>query len=501
MNAVSRGRAGILLTGICLVAVLVGWLVSRLAVEWVLALVLGAIAVGLIFYDYRVGAVCLTILLPWSWSPLLPQTSGFNIINFVLLASVGSLLLSRFSAKEKLVGLPREVLWFYLLPIALAVLIAWQYLPIGEMNFPARIESGMRDSMFTPSNFLKSRVIKPLFFVVYAILLANAVRESKRPEWFLLPLGISAVIPALTIVALTLSGIDVTDRELDYLSGLGLQVNEFGTLLALAVGPLLYVTVGSGSRWIRTFAGVAFAIVSAGLVMTASRGAVVAYLVVLAVWLLRRRRLSDLLLGVVVAGLLAVAMPEQVQERLIQGLDGVGAKDLRDSSDPLTMGRGFIWDKLAPDFLDSPIWGKGLGSTAWNTAVTSGRLSIGHPHNMYLSILLDLGIFGIAVLGYLYYRYGRAMYRLSKESTLSPLMRDYFSGAFAAYLGYACFLFVGGYYTPHPEQTFLWFSLAFCYAYWHLAQTQSSNRLARRKAYGLPVREPVAARRESDFRR
>lgn len=498
MNPLTRGRATMLFAAVCLVAVLVGWIVSRMEVEWALALVLGTIAIGLIFYDYRVGAVCLTLLLPWSWSPLLPQTSGFNVINFVVVASVGSMLLSRFSSKERLVWLPRQVVWLYLVPIATAVIIAWPYLPIGEMNFPPRL-AGIRESVFAPMNFLKARVIKPMYFVVYAVLMANAIRESKRPEWFVMTLGIAAVVPAMVIVGLTLSGVDVTDRELDYLSGLGLQVNEFGTLLALAAGPLLFVMVGSGPKLARTAAGLSFVLVSAGIVMTASRGAVVAYIVTLLVWLARRRKLSDLLLGLVVAGLLAVAMPERVQERLVQGLDGAGTSDVRDSADPLTMGRGFIWEKLAPDFLDSPLWGKGLGATAWNTAVTSGRLSVGHPHNMYLSILLDLGVFGVVVFGFLYYFYGRTMLRLSRVPTFSPLVRDYFSGAFAAYLGYLCFLVVGGYYTPHPEQTFLWFSLGFCFAYWKLAQAHGN--VTPRKLFGLGVRTSVPLRRELDARR
>ncbi len=486
MIASSRARAALLLLAICMVAMVVGWLVNRLEIEWLLAVVLGAIAVGFVFYDFRVGAVCLTILLPWSWSPILPQAYGFNIINFLMFASVASILLSRSAGKRKVVWLPREVVWCYLLPFLAAVLIAWPYLPIGQMNFPPR--PNYPDALFAPVTFLKIKVIKPMFFVVFALILANAIRESKKPEWLLLPFGISAMIPALAIIGEVMSGVDVFDRK-HFLSGLGLQVNEYGTLLALAAGPLLFICVGSSARLIRLAAGCAFAIVSAGLVLTASRGAVVAYLVIVAIWLLRRRKLSDLVLGVAAAAVLAAFIPEQVQDRLVMGLDDVGATSSRNTDDPLTKGRVAVWSALAPDFFDSPIYGKGLSSTAWNTAVTAGRVWVGHPHNMYLSIVLDLGVLGAAALLFLYYRYGRSMYRLSTEPTLSPLLRDYFAGAFASFIAMLFFAMTGGYYTPHVEQTFLWFSLGCCYAYWGLAQIPRES--APGKPFGLGVRRMV----------
>lgn len=487
MTAPSRVQIFMLFIAIGLAAVSVGWLVNRMEIEWLLAIVLGAIAVGLVFYDYRVGAVCLTILMPWTTSPILPQAyGGFNVINFLIFASVASIALRRSLGKEKAVWLPREVVWLYVLPVTLAVVIAWQYLPIGEMNF-ARL-SKTAESTFAPGTFLKLKFIKPMFYVVYALVLANAVRDSKKPEWFFLPFGISAVIPALAIVGEVLGGVDVNDRN-HFLSDLGLQVNEYGTLLALATGPLLFICSGAGPRMARIAAGVALAIVSAGLVVTASRGAVVAYIVVVAVWLLRRRKFTDVLWGLAGVVVIAMIVPDQILDRLMMGLDNVGATGAHNSDDPLTQGRVFVWAALAPDFFLSPLWGRGLASTAWNSAVSSGRVLVGHPHNMYLSIVLDIGIFGAAALLFLYYRYGRGMYRLAKEATFSPILRDYFAGAFASYIGMLAFSVVGGYYSPHPEQTFFWFSLGFLYAHWQLAQVPLES--ASRKPFGVGVKHPM----------
>ena len=68
-----------------------------------------------------------------------------------------------------------------------------------------------------------------------------------------------------------------------------------------------------------------------------------------------------------------------------------------DQQDQLTAGRVWIWTQLLPEFLDSPIWGSGVGSTAWSTMVKNG-LYINHPHNLYLRILLDMGVLGMLLM-------------------------------------------------------------------------------------------------------
>ena len=179
-------------------------------------------------------------------------------------------------------------------------------------------------------------------------------------------------------------------------------------------------------------------------------------MVIVGVWLLRRRKFTDVLLIVAVAAFAVVVMPDRILERLTLGFQDVGQTDHGSGNDALTQGRGFIWSRLAPEFWVSPIWGRGLGSTAWNSAVTAGQVWILHPHNLYLAVLLDLGILGFAAIMYLYFRYGRTFRALSRESTLSPVLRDYFSGAFASFLGMLAFAVTNGHYVPHPEQTFLW---------------------------------------------
>ncbi len=485
MHSVSRVQVVVLLLAFAGLAAFVGLLVTRLDAVWLMAVVLGAIALGLVFADYRVGVVCLTIMLPWIWSPFVPQTYGFSLVNFLVFASMASLFLRRSFGRGQTVWPPHEMLWCYLLPIGLALMIAWPNLPIGEMNFPGRLAGGVGDSVYAPVMFLKTKIIKPMFFVLFAFVLANAVRDSEKPERFLLAFGLSAVIPSLAIIGEVIGGVDVNDRD-RFLSGLGMQVNEYGTLLGLAAGPLLFMWAGAGPRRARFAAGGAFCIASVALLMTGSRGALIAYLVIVLIWLIRRRRLTDLLFVLAAVVVLAVVVPEAAQDRLVMGLDNPAASLANRSDDPLTKGRVAVWEALAPEFFKSPLWGNGLSSTGWNAAVSVGRLYVGHPHNLPLTIALDLGILGGTAILYLFYRFARTMFRLSREPSLSPLMRDYFFGAFAAYVGMLCASVTGGAYIPHPEQTFLWFSLGFSFAYWKLAQKRHASTAS--KPYGIGVK-------------
>lgn len=204
MDARFFNRPALLLCGLALLAVLTGLAVSWLEPQWAVASIFGVAAVSMVLYDYRIGVVFLTLMLPWFSSPLIPQARGFDLINFLVLASIGSLAVRRGFGRASLVPLPRVVRWCYLLPIAVAAVVAVPNLPIGAANFPAEAPSYYQ--AFATDEFLKTRVIKPMFFLVYAFLVANAVRDSARAERLLLVFGCSAVLPALAIIITAVAG-------------------------------------------------------------------------------------------------------------------------------------------------------------------------------------------------------------------------------------------------------------------------------------------------------
>ena len=480
MQASDSGRIGStkLLIACVVTASLVGLVVSWFDPVWAIAGLGGLVAVGLVLYDYRIGAICLTFLLPWLSSPLIPQTHGFNLVNFLILASVASLALRRTYQSEPRLRMPRVVLYCYLLPIAIATLLAIPHLPQAVANFPPRAPEFVQ--AFALDEYLKARVMKPMYYVIYAYVLASAVKESKRPEQFLVAFGLSAVIPALTIIGSVLMGAGSVFERGGYLENLGLHPNSYGMMLALASGPLLFLATGSGPKFSRLASVCALALVSVGLLLTGSRGATLAYLVILAVWVIRRRRFSDLLFLIAFVVLMVIAVPDKVFDRLTLGLDDTQATRVDNMDDPLTKGRIASWALLGPDILDSPLWGRGLGSVAWNTATTAGRYEAALSHNMYLDVLLDMGLLGFVAFSVLFYRYIRGFSALSRNPTISPRLQEFFGGAFAAILGMLAMSATNGYYMPVPEQTFLWFGLALLYAYWPLFEAERAAKRSKR---------------------
>ena len=158
MDARRGNQPAALLLVFGILALVTGLVVSSLDTLWAIAAIAGVVAVGLVVYDYRVGVICLTFLLPWFSSPLVPQMRGFNLINFLIVASAISLAIHRSFGSVPIVSLPKVVRWCYLLPIAVATLVALPHLPEGAANFPARAPAYYQE--FVPAEFLKQRVIQ-----------------------------------------------------------------------------------------------------------------------------------------------------------------------------------------------------------------------------------------------------------------------------------------------------------------------------------------------------
>lgn len=455
---------GVLLVGFALAAVVTGLVVTFLEPKWAVAGIAAALAIGLVLYDYRVGVVCLTLLLPWYSSPLIPQARGFNLVNFMIAASVLSLMMSRGFRWKSLVSLPRAFKWCYLLPVAIAAVLALPHLKVAAANFPAEMPDFYQ--AFTPDEYLRVRVIKPMFFVVFSFLLANAIRDTEKPERFLVAFAVAAVLPALSILFTVVAQGARVEQRGSYLESLGYHPNSLGMLLSLATGPLLFLTTDSPSRLAKAGCAIALLLVTSGLLLTGSRGAALAFAVVIAIWLARRRRWSDLFYAGMVVAVLIVAIPDNVWDRLTLGLDDTQATTVHNLDDPLTKGRLASWVLLAPDILLSPIWGQGIGSVAWNEATSAGMYGATLSHNMYLDMLLDVGIVGFALMMYLFIRYVREFKRLSSDESMSPAMRAYYFGGLASFMGMCAMAFTNGAYMPRSENAFLWFSLGMLFAYW-----------------------------------
>jgi O-antigen ligase len=464
----------VLIFGMCFLALVFGAVAALFGGIPALVVAILFLPLLLVLSDYRIGVVVLTIVMPWSGSPLLPRAQGLNVINYLILLSVICLVAPRLLRGVKLVSLPRQVVWLFLVPVTIGMALAWPHIKEGAVNFATTdIAEGFQRDVF-----IKGHYIKPLLSVVYAWLLSNAVRDSKRPERFLAALAVASMLPVAVVfagVALYHGNLSALQSARNFLSPFGLHANEFGLLVMTAAVPLMFVAASakgaSKASWITVFA-----LVLVALVLTFSRGAWLGFAVGVLLFLFWARQARYTVAVLVIAVLAMIAAPHAVYKRLSTGVDEIGSREAirTPGEDELTAGRVILWKDLLPDVRRSPLVGRGIGSTAWSTPMAEGRYSYVHPHNLYLEMLLDLGIAGLACLLSLYYIFLRNFKRLSGNEELPPLMRAYFAGAWAALIGLLVMGFSNGHYMPAPEQTFFWFSLGMLFGYWdRLPQKQS----------------------------
>jgi O-antigen ligase len=418
----------------------------------------------IIFKDYRSGVVMLTMLLPVA--SMLPPLRGLNVLNFVTVASLLSFFLAQAGRHRPVAHLPRALWLCLVLPATWGILIAWPHIPEGVRNYPALADA---HSAFDPGAYMVARYLKPLFYYLsFAFLLANAVRDSRQPDRFVSLLAASAMLPAAavfyTVATYPGSLLDVS-RDREFMAPRGLHANEFGMLLALATGPMLFTLGMARSRWGRMLSLISFMVVVSALLLTFSRGGLFAFLIVVMGYLLHHKRIKVFLVGMAVVGLVLLAAPASMKERFGTGFRAGALSDASDvDKDELTAGRVHGWVQLAPEVLDSLWLGRGLGSTQWSTAVAMGQYKANHPHNIYLEILMDTGVLGLCAMAWLHTGYLRRFKALSTASSMSPTLQAFFMGAHYAMLGMLAMAATTAYFMPNSAQVYFWFALGLAFA-------------------------------------
>jgi O-antigen ligase len=410
-----------------------------------------------ILHDYRVGVVLLTLLLPVA--TMLPPLKGLNPLNFVTLATLASLGLQQgFAARRDTASLPLALWLGLVVPATWGIAVAWPHIHEGVHNYPALPDAA---AIYDPAAYAVARWLKPLFYyVAYVYLLANAVRHTAQPERFFPLFAAAIVLPSLAVfyTVATYPGtlMDVS-RDREFMAPRGLHANEFGMLLAAACGPLLFLGTAAIPAALRWTSRLAFGLATAALLLTFSRGGLTAWLVVLVGFLLHRRQLKTVAIVAVLAAAAMAAVPDSMKERFGTGLHAGAIADVSDlEKDDLTAGRVHGWQLLAPEVLDSPWFGRGLGSTQWSTAVAAGRYKANHPHNIYLEVLMDLGIVGLAAMAWFHGGNLRRLHRLAGSARATPSARAFFAGARWGLIGVLVMAATTAYYMPNTAQFPIW---------------------------------------------
>jgi len=451
------GVAGLALLG---AAMGVSLVLGELDALFVVLALLGCLAT---LYDFRAGAVLLILLLPVSDSNLFPHAvfgvTGLNPLNLL----IGATLLSYFlHGRQKAGGggafVPKKLWWLYLAPLIVGGLLGARHAD----EIPSLFYEAEAIQFLDAAGYLRDILARPLLTVLIALLVAAAVSRSKKPDGFLVAIGVSIwLICLLSIGFVFKSGATLAEladpAARGFFTGIGLHANSLGRLFAVAYALLLFAWAQSSDRTFRTACVATMGVLILALLLTFSRGAFVGFLIVnglFFLWRFNAKTAALVMLGAVALMLLA---PEQVFERMSVGFD--------EDANAVSAGRiDTIWLPLLPELWRSPLWGNGLGSTMWSDAMHRGlMLEVTHPHSAYLEALLDVGIIGMSLLLAYYVHVWKNLRALGSNAFLAPEMRGFYQGAAAALLMLLVTGLVGSSLAPLPEQVFLWMAIGVMY--------------------------------------
>lgn len=413
--------------------------------------------------DFRAGVVLLILIMPISSSFLFPHSmfgiSGLNPLNLLLATTLLSYVLN-FAGQGVLKTLATRPLFFlYIVPILYGALLGFSHVH----EIPGIFRDMDWIEYDNATGYFRDLVMKPIVLVLYAMLVAAAILHSRSIRGFLTPMFLSMwVMALLVIVFIAASGVSLSQLagtyERSFLSPLGMHANDLGRLYAIAYALLLFIWDRTRRPSLKVFLVISMALVGAALVLTFSRGAIVALAVVHAIYLVSRRKLKTLVLGAMALPVLLWLMPGAVYSRLDMGMgQGVNA---------VSAGRvKGIWTPLLPYAGDSPIWGHGLQSLLWSPAMRSGHMmQVTHPHSAWLQAVIDTGFIGLTlILAFWIGHVWRGFRKLAHDPALDPEIGGFFEGAAAGLLGFVIANVAGSSFFPVPEQSFLWLAVGMMY--------------------------------------
>ena len=243
------------------------------------------------------------------------------------------------------------------------------------------------------TDFLLYEVIRPLqiFLVGLLVLVTCDMLGNKtvmQRAMLLAPIALSA----LALIFSLEGGIEnyKTARQMLGIR-MGMHGNGFG---ALSLYFLIAAITMREHNWPRVrYVAIGFAFL--GIVLSYSRMAFVATILMLACLYFKLPAKERIVIGGLVVGVI-ILFSGQLIARLQFGLsDDLGGVDVNAFSAGRT---AEIWTPGFKQFLQKPIFGYGIGMLV--DSPTAGRIN---PHNAYLSILLDLGLVGFLAIANIIY--------------------------------------------------------------------------------------------------
>lgn len=418
-----------------------------------------AFIVALIFtawtaLDYRVGTVLTLVLIHISGTVFIPREllgiQGLNPINLLILSTLLSYVISHAGTGKLSIPWTPSLVYYYLLPFMLAALIGSTKVHL----IPQAFETMKLVSFTSGFGYFRDLFIKPNFVILGALLMALVIQEAKHPARYVHVISAGCVMLAGAVLgAFIISGASVSllsgANARGFLSILGMHANEISLCLNLGYALLIFSLTGHKgfSRALLLIALIAMAI---AILMTFSRAGIGAFIVVNAIFLIRRRQIGTMIVFAMIAAIIGLIFFDPIMERLGTGVATGNRAEI-------SAGRlDKIWLPLLDDFSLTWLFPHGPSAIMWSRPMLNGAiLFVGHTHSAYMGLLYDYGILcGALIVGFLIYLF-RQFVRYSRQDS-DPAMRHLFEGAAVAMLVIAMQGISDDRFTPTVAQTPLW---------------------------------------------
>ena len=182
-----------MIAGLALIAMLCGWGIA-VGGNSALFLLLATVACIFIVMDFRFGVVLLIMMLPIANSSMFPHellgVTGLNPFNVLLVGTLAGYYLRNRPGEAFSGFIPQPLILLYILPIIVAGILGARH--VNEIA--PQLIAGGTISFNNAFGYVRDMVIKPFFFVLFALLLARAVVRSQDPEKFMVPIMASVWI-------------------------------------------------------------------------------------------------------------------------------------------------------------------------------------------------------------------------------------------------------------------------------------------------------------------
>lgn len=250
------------------------------------------------------------------------------------------------------------------------------------------------------------------------------------------------------------------------------DANFFGQIMVVVLALSLERATGSARRYARLLAMASVALTAFTILITYSRGALLASAVVgLLAFLRSQHRGRTVIVAIGAVLVLLVVAPANYSERFLEipAAVGIGSGAETSGIDPAIAGRSSSWAVATQQFADHPLIGTGIGNYEVNYLPYSAVLGLDArgesraAHSLPLQVLAEQGVVGFlafgAVIGGAFVCLSFARRRLDDGGAAAD-DRSLVVGLRDAFIGYL----VAGIFLHDAFQQYLWLLLALCWA-------------------------------------